>query len=142
MSHVFSKFDRPVHPGLECNDEHMTRQEFKDECDINRIMARALKTGTIPGRADMGTYGDFASVGDFQDAQNTIVRAKDQFAALPALVRDRFKNDPGQFLAWIHDKNTTLEEAHEMGLLSAEGVRKVEERKRLKKEAAAKEPPK
>ena len=58
-------------PGLVCGPGK-THQEFVDECDVNRIMARALKTGMIPTRSDMSRYGDFSSVGDFREAQGGV----------------------------------------------------------------------
>lgn len=102
-----------------------THQEFKDECDINLIMSRALKTGTIPSRSDMGRFGDFSTITDFHDAQNTILKSNEQFAALPSKVRDRFANDPAKFLSFIHSKDTKLEELHDMGLLSEEASERI-----------------
>lgn len=119
--------------------ESMTKQEFAKECDINQIMAGYLRLGTVPQRTDMARYGDFASAPDYFEAQNILKDASDKFSALSANVRERFGNDPGKFLAWIHDQKVSLEEKHELGLLSEEGVRKVAERKsKAEAEAAAK----
>lgn len=109
-----------------------TQQEFKDECDINLIMKDALRTGTIRSRSDMARYGDFSAGIDYREAQDVLIAAQSQFASLPSELRDRFKNDPAKFLDWIHDSKTDLEEVQKYGMLSEEGKRKIEERKRAK----------
>lgn len=125
-------------PGLVCGPGK-TRQEFIQECDVNTIMANALRTGTVPTRTDMARYGDFSSGADYFEAQNILIKGREQFMALSSKVREKFGNDPGKFLAWIHDEKVSLEEKHELGLLSEEGVRKVAERvsKREADKAAA-----
>lgn len=103
-----------------------TRPEFKAECDINRIMGRYLRNGTLPVGVGVGQYGDFSTVTDFQEAQFILERANAQFKSLPAKVRDEFENDPGKFLTFVSDPKN-LEKAKELGLLKAvEGPQKVE----------------
>lgn len=119
---IFDRFSPPRHPGKSFADTvSMTKQEHKDECDINRIMSRALRTGVLPGSAPVGRYGDFSQATDYQAALDTLMRAEEQFGHLPAATRDRFENDPSKFLAWIHSDAANLEEAHKLGLLSEEG---------------------
>lgn len=97
--------------GLDCShDEHgevlesMTHQEFKDDCDINKILERYLKTGTLPDMIKRDPqYGDFASVPDFMKSQNIVARANEQFAGLDAHIRKRFGNDPAEFLEFVND---------------------------------------
>lgn len=108
--------------------ESMTRQEFIKDCDINQIMKNAVKTGTVPTRTDMARYGDFSEAPDFQEAQNIVIKAKAQFAAVSSELRNRFNNDPAKFLEWIHSKDFDLEDAKKYGILSEEGVKKVAER--------------
>lgn len=94
-----------------------TKQSFKDESDINFILARFKRTRVIdwvdkyPAR-----YGD-ATGYDFQDALNIVVKGREAFAALPASIRSRFANDPAQFLDFVHDK-ANEEEMRKMGLLN------------------------
>lgn len=108
--------------------ESMTRQEFAADCDINKIMKNAVRTGTVPTRTDMARYGDFAEAPDFQEAQNIVIRARAQFASVSSELRNRFENDPAKFLAWIHSKDFDLEDAQKYGILSEEGKKKVAER--------------
>lgn len=121
----FDRFNRPDSKRKVACDpaEGMTHQEFKDECDINQIMARSLRSGTFPPAVAVGRYGDFSEAGDFQEAQELLARSEGQFAGLPAKVRERFKNDPAQFLNWV-ERVENLDEAQELGLLSEEAERR------------------
>lgn len=108
-----------------------TKQEFRAECDINTIMSKYVDKGIAPVSVGVGKYGDFSGASDFLDAQLTIKAAEEQFAALPAKVRDRFKNEPMAFLEFVSNKDN-YNEARELGLLieeSAPVVPKVEEPK-------------
>lgn len=134
----FDRFNRPLSTrNVKCvAEEGVTHQEFKDECDINRIMAKALSTGQFPPNISVGRYGDFSDTDDFQAAQELLKRAEGQFSALPSKVRERFKNDPALFLAWVDDK-ANLEEAQELGILSEEGKKRLAADVEAKKAAAA-----
>lgn len=102
---------RKVRPMIDCSkDVKRTRQEFKDECDINKIIARHSKTGIISHIASgKPVYGDFASIGNYQDSMNTVLAAQEAFAALPASLRKRFDNDPSIFLDFVDDPRNASE---------------------------------
>jgi len=90
-------------------------QSFKDECDINNILAKYVKTGAISHYAQHGAaYGDYASI-DYQQAQNQLIAARDMFSQLPAKVRKQFDNDPAAFLTFVDDPDNA-EQMVEMGL--------------------------
>lgn len=99
----------------------MARQEFREECDINHIMKRYSKTGVAPTAVGVARYGDFSEVGDYLSAQTVVLTAREQFEALPAVVRDRFGGDPVKFLQFVGDKKN-LDEAKKLGLLKDEVV--------------------
>lgn len=101
-----------------------TKQEFKQECDINYLMDRMVNYGEMPRTLPVGRYGDFSEVGDYMEALQRVEDARVQFSELPAKVRDRFQNDPAKFLDWIHTKGN-LEEANELGLLSDEATKRI-----------------
>ncbi len=95
--------------------ENMTKQSFKDECDINKIMEKFQKTGLISHYAAHGpTYQDIPAV-DYLDAQYIIAEANSQFEELPSSIRKRFENDPSKFLDFVQDKKN-LPELRELGL--------------------------
>lgn len=90
-------------------------QEFKDQCDINNIMARFQRSGALDwANKHEGTFADVTGYG-FQSAMDTIQRAQQLFDDLPSSVRDRFHNDPSSFLDFIHNPNNH-EEATRLGL--------------------------
>lgn len=81
-----------------------TKQSFKDETDINKLLVRAQTTGTISHLAKhQAVYGDFESF-DFADAQNKIARANSIFEELPSEVRREFHQDPTAFFAYVNDE--------------------------------------
>lgn len=109
-------------PRLDCSfDVGRTHPEFEAECDINNIMKKYQKNGVLPDGIGVGMYGDFSDAGDFLDSQNVIQRAQEQFASLPAAVRERFRNDPWSLLMFVHDK-ANIEEARKLGLLKDEPI--------------------
>lgn len=108
----------PDYPGIDFDpEEGLTKQSFKDECDINNIMTRFNATGVVSHVSSIAPeYGDFMSAGDFQSSLNTVIEAQAMFDALPAVLRDRFANDPKQLLAFIAD-DKNREEAIKLGLV-------------------------
>lgn len=105
-------------------DEGRTQQDAKDECDINMIMRKYVKTGTLPPGMGIGRYGDFSTAEDYLDAQNLLIQARAQFDSLPSTVRERFSNSPVSMLAFVADKNN-IEEARKLGLLKDEPKKEV-----------------
>lgn len=103
------------------NSPH-TRQEFKAESDINTIMAQYMRTGELPQiNVVAPQYLDVTEM-DFQDHMNKIREAQDLFDSLPSQIRNRFANDPGEFIDFCGDSNNHLELAR-MGLLSTEATK-------------------
>lgn len=98
-------------------DELITKQEFKDECDVVRIMRR-YNEGAMPALSSrQPVYADVASVPDFLEAQQLVRDAQAHFNELPAEVRDRFGHDPVQLLAFLHDPANDAE-ARRLGLVN------------------------
>lgn len=93
-----------------------TRQEFKDDADINLLLKRFGVTGKMPAPLKAPQYGDFTQVDDFESAMNALLDARDRFDALPASIRDEFDNDPQEFLDFVQDPENE-DEAREMGLI-------------------------
>lgn len=83
-----------------------TKQEFVKQCDINNIIKEFTLTGQvnhISAKAAQGAYLDLPDAYDFQSSMNTVIHAQEAFMSLPAAVRDRFHNEPGEFLAFVSD---------------------------------------
>ena len=88
----------PKDTALDTGEDAVTQQSFKDECDINILLAKFAVTGQLPDNVRVPQYVDFEEAFDFQSSMNVIRAAEEAFNAMPAEVRDRFQNDPGRFL--------------------------------------------
>lgn len=92
----------------------LTRQEFKDECDINRILASYQRTGALQHFAKYAPqYGDFNAC-DLQEAMTLINRARKMFDELPSAVK-REVSTPEGFLAFVQNP-ANAERMAELGL--------------------------
>lgn len=103
--------------------EGRTHQSMKDECDINRILAKFEKTGQLPGHLNQGkpSYGDFSNVDDYHASVNQVMAAEDAFMQLPVGVRNFFHNSPGNLIEFL-DNPENDEKARELGLLPPAAV--------------------
>lgn len=105
-----------IESGLRCTDESRAVQSSKDECDINTIMRRFGVTGQMPKGVRMPTYADFESAVEFQSAMNAIAMANESFDSMPSEVRDRFHNNPAEFVDFVNNEANRAE-AEKFGLL-------------------------
>lgn len=99
------------------DDEVRADQSFAEEADINTIVRRFGLTGELPAAPKLELYGDFTGVRDFHSALNMVVGAQAAFMEMPADVRARFANDPGQVLLFLADEKNR-EEAVRLGLVA------------------------
>lgn len=107
------------------NDEaSMTQQQFAAECDINNIMKKYNSTGEFTHlTSKQGQYADFSQITDYRDMLDTVRYAQEAFSSLPADVRLKFRNDPGELLAFLQDEKN-YDEGVKLGLINA---RKIDE---------------
>lgn len=74
-------------------------QSFKEECEIANILVRATVDPTILNQRN-GQYGDFTKAPKtLAEAQNIILKIKDEFFNLPVETRKEFNNSPEQYIA-------------------------------------------
>ena len=104
---------------LDCSKEKsMTHQSHKDECDINTILRNYQKTGDpTPFMSTRSPqWGiDAPTDVDFKSAMDTLALGNTMFAELPAHLRDKFHNDPAEYLAFCHNADN-LDEMVQLGL--------------------------
>lgn len=81
----------------------LTKQNHRNECNINYIMAKFQKTGIITHRTKYELQYDDVSGVDFQTAMNMVKEGESMFAELPSKERKSFGNDPAKFLEWINN---------------------------------------
>lgn len=99
------------------NSKTRTKQSFKEECDVNNIMKRYQRDGVIAHRNEFGgNYGDFMTEIDYHSAMNQIAKAQQMFEGLPSSIRNRFNNDPAEYLAFVHDPENK-DEMVKLGLM-------------------------
>lgn len=108
------------------------QQHLAPETDINNIMSKYEKTGVIQHLNRYGgQYGDFGDIPQYQEGLNRVMAAEEMFMSLPSKIRDRFHNDPGNFIAFATDGDN-LEEMRKMGLAPPAPLKEpVEERPSL-----------
>lgn len=98
-------------------EKSRTQQHDAKYTDINYILKRYEKDQILEHvNQHQGEYGDFSMTPDFQESMNKLNDAQNMFMTLPASVRKKFENDPGQFLAYATDEKNK-EGMQELGLL-------------------------
>lgn len=101
------------------NDQpSLTQQQFANDANLNTIVQRfGIRDGSInPAPLDPSYYGDFTGAPDFRQALDQVRDAEEKFAALPADVRTKFRNDPVELWQFVHDPRN-IAESVKLGLL-------------------------
>lgn len=99
-----TRYTPPPSPSITFDKPSMTDRSFREECDINNIVARCLSTGTMPPDDGSGVFGDFADLPtDLMSTYDYIERAGERFMDLPSDLRLKFNNDPMTLLQALHD---------------------------------------
>lgn len=85
-------------------DESRTKQQYKDSCDINKIMAKGAvaKTLSFAEKYPAPTFGMFQNI-DLVEAMYQVDRAREIFADAPAEIRREFQQDPLAFARYCSD---------------------------------------
>jgi len=99
-------------------DDGRTKQSFKEQVNINSIVAKARKTGFVNHVNNRQPYyADVSQIPDYRTACEIVSQSNRQFMELPSNVRERFDNDPGKFLEFFQDEKN-LDEAVKLGLVN------------------------
>lgn len=79
-----------------------TKQSFKDQCDVNKIIKRAAQAGGLSHvqKYDKAVYGEFDGEFDLLTASVRIKKAEAIFNELPAEVRKEFNHNALDFVAF------------------------------------------
>lgn len=106
------------------DEPSLTRQEFKDECDLQKIIARfsqspeGLEALQKASEFVSGRFDDVSEVVDYRTALDQIKRAEEAFMRLPVDLRKRFDHDPAGFLDFVDDPKN-VDELRTLGLLNS-----------------------
>lgn len=122
MDNIFyTRFTPPPKPKIRFELPSLTEQCHKDECDLNKIIARFNRTGDIAVLENLssrqGFYADVTnSVDSFAALQNKIAEGKTIFEGLPSDIRLKFRNDAAVFWDFVSDP-ANAEESAKLGLI-------------------------
>lgn len=102
MSNYYKEYGERFYPDF---GPGRTKQAFKDDCDVNKILAKAQKVGSLSHLQRHGAvYGDFTEVpGDLLEAQKLLERGQEIFSELPSEVRKEFRHDATAFFKFVND---------------------------------------
>jgi len=94
----------------------LTKQEFTKDCDINEVVRR-MKLGEIQLPEPLGPefYGAVQDLVDLKTALNYTLEYQEYFDQMPAEMRAKFNNDPGEMFAFA-SKAKNYDEAVELGI--------------------------
>jgi phage internal scaffolding protein len=93
-----------------------TQQQFKDECNVNNIIAKYKKGVPITHLNNKtGVYADFTEIGSYQEALGKVIEADKAFNDLPSTLRSKFHNSPQELIDYLNDKDK-IQESIELGL--------------------------
>lgn len=102
------------------DDPGLTEQSHKDDCDLNNIIARYVRSG-VPITINEKEFVDLTQMVDYQTAFNTVKTAQDLFMSLSADIRKTFEHSPAKLLAAIQDPSKK-DMLIELGILEAPRV--------------------
>lgn len=97
-------------------DDGQCQQQFKEECDINNILAKYQKTGAVTHANNRAAEYGFATSLDFRQSMEIVVKAKTMFNELPSTIRRKFGGSPEAFLDFVQNP-ANASEMVEMGLV-------------------------
>lgn len=120
MAEFFTQFKRFPVGGVRFTMPSKTEQAHKDEYDLNRLLARATKTGVLATAEQIRDvyFGDFSEIGQAFENHLKLREAEEHFMALPSKVREYFENDPKKLLKALADDSVgNVSKLIELGLV-------------------------
>lgn len=102
-------------------DDGRTKQAFKDETNIVKIMARADRLGTISHLQKFeGVYADYADF-DFHEQTQKLAEGRMIFDELPMELRKEFGQSPAEFFQYVNDPANKDELLKKLPMLAEPG---------------------
>lgn len=91
------------HPRVQIHfdDEPMTKQYFKDECNVNNIVRRFQQDGVIPVTTNVAPQYGHAPNLEFKEALDLVLSGRQEFASLSDSVRQGFGNDENRYFQFL-----------------------------------------
>lgn len=102
--------------------ESLTKQAFKDQVNVNRIIAKYQKGQMVTHlNSKEPFYGDVSEIASYQKSLDIVMQAQELFMGMSSQVREKFQNDPAKMIAFLKDKKNH-EEAVKLGLIKKKEV--------------------
>lgn len=99
-------------------DKGFTVQADRKDADINEIIKRFEVSGTLTRvNSREPFYGDVSDFEGLGDAIMKVQQAQDLFMTYGANIRERFNNDPVQFVEFLENPDN-LKEALDLGIVA------------------------
>lgn len=122
MTHTIRSAYGPKDPvRVTFTEPTLTKQSFRDECDINTIMSRYQTTGLITHYAKHAPQYGETSPHSFTEAMQLVANAQSMFEELPSRARQHFHHSPAEFLEFANGLD--IEDENSMSLLTDLGLR-------------------
>lgn len=113
-----TRYNPPKSKGIEFVKPSRAQQHFKDECDINNIIAQFEQTGVLPQGQRQPLFGDFAGIPqDFLSSQQLFADAQERFYQLDSGLRREFHNNPAEMLQFMANP-MNADKAYDFGLIN------------------------
>lgn len=110
----FSRMNRPPAVKRFCEGASRTQQQFKDDCDIGKLIKRITNAEDLHPDAS-ARYADVSDFPNYRECLDMVIKAERSFMSLDANIRKKFNNDPQQFLDFMSDSGN-IHEMHRLGL--------------------------
>lgn len=81
-------------------EKRLTKQYFKDECDINNVVKRFQETGFVPVTRGEPQYGDAPNL-DFKEALDLVMSARQEFNDLEHAVQALFDFNESNYYSFL-----------------------------------------
>lgn len=105
-------YDGEQHPS-------MAKQEFKSECDVNKIVQLYRQGSPMPVQVRSGQFADVSEMPDYKTAVETVMEAEEIFGKMSMDVKNACGNTVAGFLDWVQDPDNK-DQLIELGLMPAE----------------------
>lgn len=120
----------------------MTQINQQEDTDVNKILAKYIKTGSITHIRNQqdGVYSDLVNQPSYLEAMDTVAKGNQAFEAMPPNLRNKFDNDPHKLISYLEDPKNE-QESIELGLRHRRPSEETEDHKKSKLETEKVEEP-
>ncbi len=110
---IFTRYNRPLVSGFSFKKPSLTSQEFKDECNVNKLLYKYASQAKLLGlplsevlpALDSEAFRDVSNTEEFHASMNRIAKLNDLYSALPSDVRRKYGDTVEGFINALGDSN-------------------------------------